>query len=216
MSLPRREKFSQKLLLEGKDDVFVVSKIWETTKGEFSFDRIDCDGKDNIPDELRTYVLSGNIETIGIIIDADDNPAGRWQKYQDELRKLGYEVPKQLDKNGTILNGVERNPKVGIWLMPNNDEMGVLEDFVATLIPQGDSLWFEAERILAEIEIKNLNKYASKDRPKALIHTWLAWQNNVGVNLSTAIAEKYLTTDSDLCQRFITWLNDLFNPTVEK
>ncbi|TAH07270.1 MAG: hypothetical protein EAZ14_11390 [Runella slithyformis] len=214
MSLPKRERFNQKLLLEGKDDVFVVSKIWETTKGEFSFDRIDCDGKDNIPDELRTYILSGNTQSIGIIIDADDNPAGRWQKYQDELRRLGYEVPKQPSKNGTIINGLGRNPRVGIWIMPNNDATGILESFIAYLIPENDPLWFESERILSEIEAKNLNKYALKDRPKALIHTWLAWQNNVGVNMSTAIAERYLTTDSDLCQRFVTWLDNLFNPTA--
>jgi hypothetical protein len=63
--------------------------------------------------------------------------------------------------------------------MPNNQLPGMLEDFVAYLIPPRDRLHPKAEAILRELEQAGLNRYSSIHRPKALIHTWLAWQKRL-------------------------------------
>ena len=45
---------------------------------------------------------------------------------------------------------------------------------------------------------------------KARIHTWLAWHDEPGLPVGTAITSRILSTDNDLCQCFVDWLERLF------
>ena len=84
--------------------------------------------------------------------------------------------------------------KIGVWIMPDNDDNGMLEDFVAFLIPDGDKLLPEVDSVLANIEAKGLNMYKSIHHSKARIHTWLAWQEDPRTPMGSAVTKKYLTT----------------------
>ena len=42
-------------------------------------------------------------------------------------------------------------PRVGIWLMPDNASTGELEDFVMQLIPEDDSVWPLSKQYIGEI-----------------------------------------------------------------
>ena len=44
--------------------------------------------------------------------------------------------------NGAIMAG---QPSIGVWLMPDNQSTGELEDFVAQMIPPGDPVWPRSE-----------------------------------------------------------------------
>ncbi|MDI9357859.1 MAG: hypothetical protein QM528_02800, partial [Phycisphaerales bacterium] len=68
------------------------------------------------------------------------------------------------------------------------------------------------QEILNSIEQKKLNKYKSQDRPKALIHSWLAWQEAPGAPMGLAIKKKYLTNQDETCNKLIAWLKDTFSP----
>ncbi len=68
-----------------------------------------------------------------------------------------------------------------------------------------------AQETINTLEERTLHKYSQNHHAKALIHTWLAWQENPGTPLGQAITKHYLTTDTDLCQQFVDWLNRLFN-----
>ena len=46
---------------------------------------------------------------------------------------------------------------------------------------------------------------------KAKIHTWLAWQEDPGTPMGSAVTKKYLTTTPPICQAFVNWLNALYN-----
>jgi hypothetical protein len=213
MSIPKKEKFSQKLLLEGKDDLFVTAAICEKLRVVETFDLIDCDGVSNIPVHIDLYLLKKrpDVKTLGIILDADASLASRWQSLKQHLEKLNYEVPETPTTGGTIIEGKERNPNIGIWLMPDNNETGMLEDFVKYLIPENDTLLAEADRILSEIEAGQLHKYNPIHKSKARIHTWLAWQEDPGTPMGLAITKSYLSINTELCERFVSWLNQLFN-----
>ena len=87
-------------------------------------------------------------DRLGIVVDADHSKATdpddgfqkRWVQLKDTLTNLGYtDVPTQPDRNGTIvgLNQDER-PWVGVWMMPDNQSPGKLEDFVRCLVRSGD------------------------------------------------------------------------------
>ena len=94
--------------------------------------------------------------------------------------------------------------------MPDNKLPGMLEDFVIYLIPSEDKLREKAAVILNEIETEKLNSYSLTHRPKALIHTWLAWQSKPGMPMGQAITAKALSNDSTIARIFVTWLNNLF------
>ena len=86
----------------------------------------------------------------------------------------------------------------------------MLEDFIKFLIPQDDELLPIAEDVLTNnIEAKGLNRYKELHRPKALIHTWLAWQEEPGSPMGQAITKKYLQ-DTETCQLFVSWLKKIF------
>jgi hypothetical protein len=148
------------------------------------------------------------------VLDADQNLMRRWQQVLTVIEKVssGYVLPSQPDPVGVIIPAPDDyKPRLGIWLMPDNQNLGELEDFVAYLIADGDQLRPYALDVLSKIEAAKLNKYKHK-RSKAFIHTWLAWQKEPGLPMGAAITAKALSADSPIALIFINWLNRLFNP----
>lgn len=208
-------KYSQQLLVEGKDDKFFISSLRKNLEIKESFEIEDCGGKDKLLEKLPTLLKgSGNLNTIGVVLDADTDLSNRWKAVHKILKdsKKYKDIPKTCDKKGTIIFPIEEDDiKVGVWLMPNNNDKGMLEDFVSFLIPEDDKLLPKVEEVLKNIEESGLNKYKEIHKPKARIHTWLAWQENPGTSMELAITKKYLSTTPIICQDFISWLNELFN-----
>jgi hypothetical protein len=145
-------------------------------------------------------------DTIGIMIDADIDLQARYISIKNKLS--AFNLPDKLPENGLIIENEEQ--KIGIWIMPNNNLNGMLEDFIAFLVPENDELMPVAENTLQNIENKKLNKYSETHKSKAKIHTWLAWQEEPGKPLGQSITNKALSTDSDICREFIEWLKLLF------
>ncbi|GAB4007934.1 hypothetical protein GCM10028808_12850 [Spirosoma migulaei] len=209
-----RTKFPFKLLVEGQDDMYVAASIRDKHQLADNFEIINCHGVEKMPDQIvaRIKLKRSTINAIGIVIDADQDLNARWNSIRDLLRKEGYTVPPSPAKEGTVIEGINRNPTIGIWLMPDNEtEPGMLEHFVESLIPDNDSLHPKVIQILAEIEHEGLNRYTLIHHKKALIHSWLAWQEEPGKPMGTAITATYLDHNADLCLRFVNWLNLLFN-----
>jgi hypothetical protein len=90
----------------------------------------------------------------------------------------------------------------------------MLEDFVAHLIAPDDALRPKAEGILQEIERDCLNCYTLVHRPKALIHTWLAWQETPGMPMGQAITAQVLKHDCAIALSFVEWLQRLFELAI--
>ena len=104
-----------------------------------------------------------------------------------------------------------RSQRIGIWIMPNNDLNGMLEDFIGFLIPQNDKLLQIVNSTLQNIENQNLNKYSMNHKSKAIIHSWLSCQEEPGTPMGLGITKRYLTTDEETCLRLICWLTKLFS-----
>ena len=102
---------------------------------------------------------------------------------------------------------------IGVWIMPDNLQSGMLEDFVRYLIPENDLLYPFVDTVLAQIETDDIaNRYnPNVHRAKAFIHTWLAWQKDPGTPMGLALTKTYLDHNTALCLRFVDWLNRLFN-----
>ncbi len=203
------------LLVEGKNDQHVVwalcqqHQIPKTFSVETPADQ-EKEGIDALLEGLPLRLKAENLTVLGIIVDANHDLAARWQAVRYHFNRRGYaDMPHQPPPDGWVSSASDL-PRVGVWLMPNNQLPGMLESFIAELIPSHDQLHLKAEAILQEIERASLNRYQSIHHPKALIHTWLAWQKTPGMPMGQAITAQALKYDSPIAKIFIAWLKRLF------
>ena len=206
------------LLVEGLDDEHVLKHI--------------CGNRD-IPhlDEVKSYgndvklienlgvrlKLSGEGDVIGVVIDADTEIENRWKSIRNRITDFGYQnVPDQPDPDGTILDPPAGTllPRLGIWIMPNNQTSGILEDFLRFLVPQPNILFDHVRCSVATIP-EDERRFELLDEPKAVIHTWLAWQKKPGLPFGTAITARFLDPNVPEVNVLAAWLKRLFFPSSQ-
>jgi hypothetical protein len=203
-----KEQYDKKLLVEGNDDQHVVWALCEKHKIPQNFDVIDCEGIDNLVERLSVTGKLPETKAVGIIVDADTDLQGRWDSLKVILRIMNPCIPEDLPEKGLIAEYDTR--KVGVWIMPDNNTKGMLEDFISFLVPKGDGLLPVVDNTLNDMEKRKLNKYSLIHKSKARIHTWLAWQEDPGTPMGLSITKRYLSADSDTCRHFVDWLTELF------
>lgn len=210
---------AQRLIVEGKNDIKVIGELckqrnlpsplgYEERKYK---DFVIVSGSiEKLRLDVETVFTVSEITNIGIVLDADVNIASRWQSICDVLRQQGYgDLPDEPSVEGTII--VQANlPKIGIWIMPNNQLTGYLEHFVELMIPEEDTLFPIAQYTTQNLIDSSQSKFRLVDKQKADIHTWLAWQENPGVPMGTAINNKYLSAESPIAIQFINWIKNTF------
>ena len=203
------------LFLEGKDDCYVVANLCKHRNVRKNFELKECGSKDDAIRQLELAIneQASTYTTVGIMIDADTDNHAAWQKVKSKIEATGrYEnVPKTLPKNGLTLDAKESvHPRIGVWIMPDNQTKGMLEDFVALLADDGDQLMHEADQVLHSLEARKLNNYKPVHRAKAKIHTYLAWQDEPGKPMGQAITAHILNADSTSADSFMEWIVQLF------
>ena len=121
--------------------------------------------------------------------------------------KLYLSNPGQYKTIGVIVDAA----RVGLWVMPDNQSHGMLEDFLTAMADTAHpELMVESESAISNIESKGLQQYTPRHRPKAKIHTYLAWQKDPGSTLPQAIQKHYLDVSSENARPFVSWINRLF------
>lgn len=198
------------LLVEGKNDCHVVLALLQYYNVNETFGIYSCNNDDGILKRLNALISKPDPpETIGVIIDAD-NPdlMGRWQQVKNKISNYNYDIPESPKLDGTIIEK-EGSPRLGFWLMPNNNDPGMLEDF---LIEMADKDALSSAEDCIEVSKKNgVTTFKNVHYSKALIHTYLAWQDEPGMPLGLAITAHALKPETKIAKRFVAWLNLLFN-----
>ena len=207
------QDFPQKLLVEGKTDQHVVLALCGHYHVAENFNVDDCDGIANLLERLSMMLTNPtNLKTIGIIIDADNDIKARLDQIKSILEPYGYDVPDELQLSGLICPSSDSDyPKLGLWLMPDNVHLGMVEDFALSLASPDDVLLKEAEDELQRIEETGNNLYSSIHHSKAKIHTYLAWQKEPGCPIGLSITKHVLDPNHPIAQNFVqNWLMPLF------
>ncbi|MEZ4709609.1 MAG: DUF3226 domain-containing protein [Caldilineaceae bacterium] len=206
------------LVVEGKTDQHVIWALCKKYDVQETFTveppSATTGGIEYLLDGLPVRLKAASLRALGIVIDADFDISAQWGKVRSRLISLGYEIPLAPTSTGTIVH-LSGRPTVGIWVMPNNILPGMLENFAAHLIEPDDPLAEKVTQILDIIESSNLNRYSLAHRPKAYIHTWLAWQEIPGQPMGQAITANVLNNQSVLVQSFIDWLTALFGQSAQ-
>lgn len=214
------------LLVEGDFDKYVISELLRQTSNKVGKVIIEPFRKKDEAglrvDEQGIYTLLKSLpvtiratlptNTLGLVVDADINAAGRWQRIRQILTDSGYQNLPDSFPDGLIIPTNDVLPRFGLWIMPDNQDEGVIESFIRQLIHDKDKLQPEIDFMLNLLQAKKLRLFTDAHRPKAFMRTWLAWQKNPEISFGVAVSMKVLTTDAELCQRFVNWINRLFNP----
>lgn len=182
----------------------------EKTIGKFV---LPAGGYGNIPRVVSATVQEAGITNIGIVVDADDSsPASRWTSLRHLLEGsfskaiLDAALP---GPGGIVLQETGR-PTVGIWIMPDNQNKGYLEHFLGRLVDASDDLWQHANNTVTDLVGRDFCRFPSVREQKALLHTWLAWQEEPGRPFGTALEMGYLDATSNAVQPFLNWMQKTF------
>ena len=213
------------LLVEGKDDEHVIRHIClsraipllDDASASLQPDGIEIKQQQNYSSLLNSLPIrlkESEVDSLGIVLDADTDVGGRWIAVGNRLAQSGYsKTPQSPSPSGTIIPSPTPDllPRVGIWLMPDNKTPGILEDFLRFLVPSPCPLFDRVESVVAGIPTSE-RRFGRLAEPKAIIHTWLAWQEEPGRPLGTAIKARYLDPHVAEVNVFASWLNRLFYP----
>jgi hypothetical protein len=93
--------------------------------------------------------------------------------------------------------------------MPNNKVPGILENFLAFLVPETDKLLPLVDGFLDRIPLED-RRCPNIRLPKARIHAWLAVQEHPGKPLGQAITAKYLNAENAVVAPFLGWIRAVF------
>ncbi len=192
------------LIVEGRDDQYVTEAILKREGLQPEFTILPKCGAPALLKGMRAEVKVPGRVAVGFVIDANSNPASRWREVTDKLQGV-CAPPSAPSSGGTI---VGQQPRVGIWMMPDNGSSGELEDFVRSMVPPDDSLWLLAETYIAGIP-EAMRRFPDAKYPKAVLHAWLAAKRRPG-RMAAAIRAGDLETRGELVRRYVRWLRELF------
>lgn len=193
-----------------EDVVAIVSK---DSKGTTGRDAV----LNNLVEALESDTPS--IFTVGLVIDNDEDKH-LWDAVINRIKEkfpTKTYLPSSPMKGGLITTVYRKDRpdlKLGIWVMPNNQDEGGLESFFAELIDDS-LLWPKAQETLDEVFVLDNNsfRFPSTHRKKAEVATWLAWQKKVNRRLGETISSgRYLNLNHPSAQSFVEWVTHLFSP----
>lgn len=206
----RDQNTSKLILVEGINDCYVIDNLCQKRHADLDVGFYWCGSDEQVLDAIPSF-LKGAIpmEALAVVIDAD-NPdmKGTWEKVKNILNEEGYSPPSDPDPVGTII-AEDNKPKIGIWLMPDNNLDGMLEDFCIKLAPPA-ALQF-AEQCRDDAVSNGHATFKKCHESKATLHTYLAWQDTPGIPLGLTIFKGSLGHNNPAAETFVDFLKRLFS-----
>lgn len=206
------------LLVEGYNDKGVIEQVLNAYGINVDIEIKVCDGVAGMSDELRLYLKNPSAySAVAVIADADTDTNSRWQQIRNVLHGTGlYKCNRlPLPSEGAVLVSVDSDIslKAGAWIMPNNEYSGALEEFLLEMVPAEDDLMVEVDNKLLDLESQSKQRYAGKDRNKAKVQTYIAWERKPGISVATAVKSRILNPHTPTADKFVGWIKEVFvNP----
>ena len=211
------------LYVEGTDDTHVIKHLLKRHGIECPFDdEVVADtlpaivpeikragNKDQVLEAIESAVKFGTGHSVGFVLDADEVVANSWRAVCGRLSFLRPKPPTALPTTGFVADVPDYRSRVGVWLMPDNQTSGALEEFLKELVDDSDALLpfaYEA----TDTAKRHRATFPNNKREKAVLRAWLAWQKEPGLPFGTAIAAKYFTVDSPTALALLRWFDELF------
>lgn len=213
-----KSSFRSRLHVEGTDDSHAIRHLlirhgidYNQKPWPMEFPSVeDIGGKSDLLDGIETAVRLSNNRSIGFVLDANSSLQDCWTAVSSRLRRVGVDAPDAIPREGFVGEAEAYRARVGVWLMPDNQRKGTLEIFLRSLVEDDDPLFPYAEE--SAEHAKELGAgFSANDADKAVLHTWLAWQEEPGLPYGTALRARFFRDDSPAAQAFVTWFRAVFN-----
>lgn len=174
---------------------------YNTKQGVFNF----------LPTLLK-QLSDGTMLRLGVVVDADSPPDGGFDRTQAlatrTLAPFGYSL-KTAQPTGLVYAHGDGLADIGVWVMPDNQNTGMLEDWAKQCLhPQERALFAHALESVRTLPAPP--KFRELQRSKAEVATWLAWQSRPGHGLDRAIDDGLLDPDSHGYRQLCAWLQQVF------
>ena len=209
------------LLVEGRTEKWLIPHLmeqrevdWEPAPKKYAVDIKEAGGLVTDSDWIGTQFKDSGLVALGIVFDADEidgHRDNRWVKMQSCCRRMGIALPDSPPAEGFFIvlpSGI----RFGAWMMPNNQPPGMLETFLLALLKPEEKNGALFQHAKASVtRAKELGApFKAVHHDKALMHTWLAWQDQPGAQLHDAIKFKILDAASPSADGFVGWFKNLF------
>lgn len=164
---------------------------------------------------LLPQLQDGQLERIGVVVDADRLAHGTGyattvQRFSSALAQVGYQR-NPVSTAGLVFSHQDGLADVGLWIMPNNADDGMLEDWVKQCVhPDEAALYQHGSKSIDTIPGRH--KFQQWHRSKAEVATWLAWQEKPEHGLYNAAQPALLNLESPLFKELHAWLGHVFAP----
>jgi hypothetical protein len=202
-AIPPQELTKSKLLIgEGQDEVRFFGALLKHL-GLTDIQIEAYEGKTRLPEYLAALVLRpgfGNLISLGVTRDADDNAPSGFISVRDTLRRVRLVAP---SSHAAIEQG---KPHVGIFILPDGLNKGMLEDLCLASLDSHPSMlcvddYFEC--------IEKQTGRLPNNLSKARIHAWLSSQERPDLQLGLAAEKGYIDWGNpafDSIKEFLTSL----------
>jgi hypothetical protein len=161
---------------------------------------------------LLQQLSDGTVLRLGVVVDADSPPNGGFAATQAlatrVLAPFGYSQTTN-QTAGLVYEHGDGLADVGVWVMPDNQTDGMLEDWAKQCLHPKERALF-AHALESVQTLPEPPKFKELQRSKAEVATWLAWQSRPGHGLDRAIDDCLLDPDSDGYRQLCAWLQQVF------
>ncbi len=197
------------LHVEGDDDFHTIIQLlirhgidYDNRRDQLP-DLKKADGVEKLLASMEAVTMANAGRAVGFVLDANGPLSDRWRAVAGQLSKTGVSCPERPPAGGFI--GCSRHQAtVGVWLMPDNEREGKLETLLRSLVDEQDPLIGHAETSTSAAKEKGA-RFSGPDKPKAVLHAWLAWQEEPGRPYGSAIRNRYFRHDSPAALAFVAW-----------
>lgn len=210
------------VLLEGKGDIGITTEIFHISENSNLIKFIDCGGQSKIEDHFNDILTISTIKHIAIIEDADCDISIRWNSIANYLRRFDNKIPTTIPQGKGYVHWIQDEnthlESIGVWLMPDCAQNGMLEDFVLDMLKnaQNNELYQNVSCQIEEfIENKRQNKHTfhlfkNVARSKAIAYTYKAWNKEPDASLKELIKDSgQFNTQCPNAKAFDKWLTDV-------
>ncbi len=171
------------------------------------------EGVFNLLPDLLNQLGDAQITRLAVVVDADsEDNGGGYQRAIDRVTKIVEPYGFTLASNpvgGVLFQHDDGLADFGLWVMPNNRDEGMLEDWIKSCVHQDEhKLFAHAETV---VDTLPQPKFKPIHISKAEVATWLAWQKQPGHGLYRAVEDQLIDTNSVLFKELCVWLTHIYS-----
>ena len=197
--------FSKQLLVEGRTAVPFARALLRKLGHENAVQVQNFGSRDDYGPFLSAFVKMpgfARVQTLGVMIDAEEDPAGTCQKVTHHAQRAGLNVPTPAREFST------GSPKFGYFVMPDESTAGMLETLCLRSVDEDPALHC-ADEYFRCLDSRKITP--PKNTHKARAQAYLASRERAGLLVGEAAHAGYWNWEHDSMKSLRQFFSDLAN-----